>query len=256
MNSDLKTQSGGAEPDRAIRRSGFGWRRLQILAAIGVLVSFVAPMVIDLSLEPFLLSMAAPFAIGLLLGPKWPRAATIWLGVVSLAVLLFSLPFLGEVLIHPESATDFIPLTMFALGTVVGAVSAIPAFREIGREGGESQGPRRLATASAALLILASAWSAVASVGLRDATPQAGDVLIQTEDFEFTPIHVTTDPGSVSIAVTNHDNTRHTFTITELGVDLSLAPGTTQRVTFNAEQGSYNFFCSPHPDMEGELVVG
>ena len=255
MNSDLMTQSGGAGSDPALSRSGFGWRRLQILAAIGVLVSFVAPMVIDLSLEPFLLSMAAPFAIGLLLGPKWSRAATIWLGVVSLAVLMFSLPFLGEVLIHPESAIDFIPLSLFALGTVVGAASAIPAFREIGREG-ESQGPRRIATASAALLVFASAWSAVASVGLRDATPQAGDVLIQTEDFEFTPIHVATDPGSVSIAVTNHDNTRHTFTITELGVDLSLAPGTTQRATFNAEQGSYNFFCSPHPDMEGELVVG
>jgi plastocyanin len=77
-----------------------------------------------------------------------------------------------------------------------------------------------------------------------------------TEDFAFTPTDVTTDPGTASIAVTNQDNTRHTFTITELGVDLSVPPGTTQTVTFTAAPGAYTFFCSPHPDMQGQLVAG
>lgn len=256
MNTELKPQAGGIGSDGAIRRLRYGWRRLQTFAAIGVLVSFVVPMLIELSLEPFFLSMAAPFAIGLLMMIKWPRLAAIWLGFVFLAVLLFSLPFLGEALTHPESPADFIPLSLFALGSVVGAAAAIPAFREI-REGGvSSHGPRWIATAAAGALVAAMVLSVVTTVGLDNVEPQPGDLLIATEDFAFTPTDVSTDPGTIAIAVTNRDNTRHTFTITELGVDLSLAPGTTQRVTITAEPGTYTFFCNPHPDMQGRLVAG
>lgn len=80
--------------------------------------------------------------------------------------------------------------------------------------------------------------------------------MLTTQDFAFTPIDVATESGSISLAVTNHDNTRHTFTINELGVDLSLAPGTTQRVTFTAEPGTDTFFYIPHPDTQGRLVAG
>ena len=256
MNIHLRPQSGGIGSDREVSSGGFGWRRLQKLAAIGVLVSFVTPMVIDLSLEPFLLAMAAPLAVGLLLAVRWPQVAATWIGVVSTAELMFSLPFLGEVLIHPESAVDFIPLSLFSLGTVVGAVAAIPAFRETRGGGVPSHGPRTIATASAALFLVASAWSVLAFVELEDASPQPGDVLLATEDFAFTPIDVRAAAGTISMSVTNQDSTRHTFTITELGVDLSLAPGTTQRLTFTAEAGTYAFFCSPHPDMQGRLVAG
>lgn len=255
MNSVAKTQT-AHEPDKDDNGAGFGWRRLQILAAIAVLVSFVAPMVINLTLEPVLLSMSAPFAIGLLWSVKWPRVAAIWLGVVSLAVLLFSVPFLGEALTHPESAVDFIPLSLFALATLVGAVTAMLAFRETGGGGHPTQAPRRVAVVSAALLLAVTAWSVVASAGLEGAGLQPGDILVTIEDFAFTPIEISTGPDTISIAVSNHDNTRHTFTITELDVDLSLPPGTTQRVSFAAEPGTYTFFCSPHPDMQGELVAG
>ena len=256
MNTELRPQAARVESGGAIPVRRFGWRRLQVIAAIGVLISFVAPMVIELSLEPFFLSMAAPFAIGLLLMMKRPRVAAIWLGFVSLAVLMFSLPFLGDALTHPESAVDFIPLSLFALGSVLGAAAAIPAFREIGEGAVQPKSPRRIATASAGLLIAASAWSLVASARSDNIEPQPGDLLIVTEDFAFTPTDVTTDPGTVSIAVTNQDNTRHTFTNAELGVDLSVPPGTTQRVTFTAEPGAYTFFCGPHPDMQGQLVAG
>lgn len=256
MNSRLKPQTSDIGSDRELSDGGFGWERLQKLAALCVLVSFVAPMVIDLSLQPFLLSMAAPFAVGLLLAVRWRRVAAIWLGIVSVAVLLFSLPFLGEVLVHPESAGDFIPLSLFALGSVVGAAAAVPAFRDIRGGGVPSHGPRKIATASAALFLAATAWSVVALVELEDASPQPGDVLLTTEDFAFIPIEVSVAAGTISMAVTNQDNTRHTVTITELGVDLSVPPGTTQRVTFTAEPGTYTVFCNPHPDMQGQLVAG
>lgn len=256
MNTDIAPSAAGQAADPDIGGGRFGWRRLQILAAIAALVSFVAPMVIALSFEPFLVAMAAPFLVGLLLAVKWPRLASAWLGVVSLAVLAFSVPFLGDALTHPEAAVDFVPLSLFALATLVGAAAAIQALLEVRGGRRQTQGPRRVATASAALFLATTAWSVFASTGLEDAVPQADDILITTEDFTFTPSDVSTEPGTISMAVTNHDNTRHTLTITELGIDLSLPPGTTQRVTFTAEQGAYTFFCTPHPDMQGRLVAG
>lgn len=59
--------------------------------------------------------------------------------------------------------------------------------------------------------------------------PQPGDLLIATEDFAFTPVDATTDPGTAFWRSPTGDNTRHTF---------------------------YTFFCSPHPDMQGQLVAG
>jgi plastocyanin len=254
MSSDLKPQDASVESDRDVAVKPFGWRRLQAIAAIAALVSFVAPMVIFLSLEPFFLAMAAPFAIGLMISVKWPRVAAIWLGLVSLAVFLFSAPFLADALTHPESVVDFLPLVLFALATLVGTLSAIPALREI-KGGNQSPIPRRLATTSVAFLLAATAWSVAAFTGLKDTTPQPGDILVATEDFAFVPIDVTANAGTITVAATNHDNTRHTFSITELGVELSLPPGTTQRVSFNAEPGTYTFFCNPHPDMQGKLVA-
>jgi plastocyanin len=256
MSANLKPQTAEIGSESEVSGRGLRWRRLQILATVAALVSFVAPMVIDLSLEPFLLAMAAPFVVGLLLVVKWPRVAAVWLGVVSLAVLLFSAPFLGEALTHPESAVDFVPLALFALATSVGAVASIPAFREMRGEAHQTRVPRRVATASTALLLAAIAWSLATFTQLEDAGPQAGDILVTTEDFAFAPKAVSTDSGAIGVAVTNLDNTRHTFSITELGVELNLPPGTTQRVTFIAEPGTYTFFCSPHPDMQGELVAG
>lgn len=77
-----------------------------------------------------------------------------------------------------------------------------------------------------------------------------------TEDFAFTPVDISAAAGMISMSVTNRDNIRHTFTITELGVDLSLSPGTTQRVTLTTKPGTYTFFCNPQPDMQGRLVAG
>jgi plastocyanin len=247
------SQAAGGEPHRDIGAARFGWRRLQMLAAIAAIASFVVPMVIDLSLEPFFLAMAAPFVVGLLLGLKWPRVAAIWLGVISLAILLVSIPFLGEAMTHPESVRDFIPTSVFILSSVVGAAAAIPSFRESSRVSVRSGTPRRIAVALIGLMVAASAWSMVAYAGLDNAVPQEGDILLTAEDFAFTPVAITAERGTVSIAVTNHDNTRHTLTMTDLGVDLNIPPGTTQRVTFTADQGTYTFFCRPHPDMEGQL---
>ncbi len=252
-----RPQTWGAVPTAGQPPTGFGWRRLQVVAAYGVLASFLVPMLIDLSLEPFLLAMAAPFVIGLLVMLRWPRVGVIWLGVASLAVLLFSAPFLAEALSHPESLTDFIPLFIFTLSALVAMVATIPSFREGTDPDAASRLPWAIAVGAGGLIVAASVVAIVAFVGIESVPAQSGDIRVATEEIEFHPAEVDAEGGNISVHITNGDSTRHTFTIDELGVDLNVPPNSTQRVTFAAGAGTYRFYCRPHaPDMEGELVVG
>lgn len=261
MNRELST-AGERPPAREDDRTslegstGFGWRRLQVVAALGLVGSLLLPMFIQLSFEPFLLAMAAPFIVGLLLIFQWPRFAAMWLGVCSLAVLLFSAPFLAEALAHPESMADFIPLFIFTVSTLVGIVATIPSFRQGRRRDAGSEPARAIAVGAGALIVAAVVASIVTAAGIESVPAQASDIRVVTEEFEFHPAGIAAETGSISLHVTNRDATRHTFTIDELGVDLNLPPHSTQRVTFVADQGIYRFYCRPHaPDMEGEFVV-
>src|SRR5687768_17124138 len=91
-------------------RVGMGWRRLQVVAAATAAVSLLVPMIIEGEIVGFLAAMAAPFIVGLVLAAFLPRTAAIFLGIVSLGILLSSVPFIAESLLHPESPSDFIPL--------------------------------------------------------------------------------------------------------------------------------------------------
>lgn len=233
-----------------------GWRRLQVLAALGVLASLVVPMIISMSVEPFLLATAAPFIIGLLVMLRWPRVGAVLLGVVSLALVLFSAPFIAEALIHPESLGDFIPLVVLTLSLLVGVIAAIPSFRQGRMPDIASRLPRTIVVASGAIVLASSIVAVVAFAGIESEPARGGDILVVAEDIEFHPAGISAEGSDVSVHVTNRDDTRHTFTIDELGVDLNVPPNSNQRVSFVAEPGTYKFYCRPHtPGMEGELVV-
>ena len=237
------------------RPAGFGWRRLQATAAAVAIASFVIPMAIEGKVEGFLVAMAAPFVIGLVLVRFLPRAAAIFLGVVSAATLAFSAPYITEALSHPESATDFVPQTLFVLSMVIAAVAAVPAYREPRRTDGVAPTPRRIAIAAGVVALVASAFSITAATGVESVSAQAGDETVLSRDFQFAPAKLTAEAGTISVHLTNEDSTRHTFTIDGL-TDLSVPPNSTQRVTFEAEPGTYRFYCRPHvPGMDGTLVV-
>jgi plastocyanin len=235
------------------RRARVGWSRLQATAAWAAIASFAVPMIIDRSVEGFFVAMIAPFVIGLLL--RWRRVGAVWLGVVSLAELLSSAPFLGDALTHPETLADFLPLVVFTVATLVGSVAAIPAFRLGQRPDLPSRSATAVAAAAIVLLVLATGASVVAAAGVDSAQAQAGDIRLTAKDFQFDQTSITAADGTVAVAVTNDDTTRHTFTIDALDVDLNVPPGTTQRVTFPADAGTYRFYCRPHPNMAGDLAV-
>jgi plastocyanin len=238
------------------RRRGLGWRRLQLIAGLGVLGALVLSMRVVFSPEPLLLAMA-PSAIGLLVMLRWPRVGAICLGVSSLALLLFSAPYLADALTHPESVGDFIPLSILTVSLLVGTVAAVPSFREGRDPAGGSALPVAIAVGAGAVLVAASVVGIVAVLRTESVPSQAGDIRVVTEGFVFHPPGISAVSGEVSVHVTNRDSTRHTFTIDRLGVDLNVPPDGMQRVTFAAGPGTYRFYCRPHsPGMEGELVVG
>ena len=78
----------------------------------------------------------------------------------------------------------------------------------------------------------------------------------------FNPDVITVDPGRpVELVVENLNDMEHTFTINELDIDLRVAPGQQQEITFTpAETGTFEFYCTEpgHRDqgMVGWLDVG
>jgi plastocyanin len=257
VSRDVNDAPGRAESRYpAQERGGFGWRRLAVVAGIAVLASLVIPMLIQLSFEPFIVAMAAPVAVGVLLFVRWPRVGAIWLGVVSLALLVFSAPFLVEAMLHPEALSDFIPLTVFTVGLVVAVVATIPAFREGPRAAPGGSAPRIIVVVAALAVVAAAVVSVVAAASIQSVEAQEGDILLVTEDIAFRQDQITVEEGQVAIHVDNLDSTRHTFTIDQLDVDLDVPPNSSQRTTFSAPPGTYVFYCRPHtPGMEGVLVV-
>ena len=254
IQGQARAREGGASASEE-RRRGFGWRRLQVVAAGVAIGSFAVPMVIEGEVEGFLAAMAAPFVVGLVLVRFLPRVAAIFLGVVSAATLAFSAPFIAEALSHPESATDFVPLSWLTVSTVIAAVAAIPAYREVGRKDVTFETARGIAIAAGLVAVVASVFSLAAAARVDSVAAQPGDVVVETRNFAFAPDALTAQAGTISVHLANDDSTRHTFTIDGL-TDLSVPPRSAQRITFEAAPGTYRFYCRPHvPDMDGVLVV-
>jgi plastocyanin len=232
------------------------WLGLLIAAGCATIASFVIAMIIAGSVEGFFVAMAVPIVVGLLVVWRWRRTGMVVLGVVLLAELASSAPFLADALTHPETPADFLPLALFTLATLAGSIAAVPAFRQTRQPVGASRAATAVAGVAVLIMVAATAVSIVAAGRVDSVTAQPGDIALTTTDFQFDTRSVTADAGTVAVTVTNDDATRHTFTIDELGVDLNVPPGTTQRVTFPADTGTYRFYCIPHAtDMVGDLVV-
>ncbi|MDW7733221.1 MAG: cupredoxin family copper-binding protein, partial [Methanolobus sp.] len=84
------------------------------------------------------------------------------------------------------------------------------------------------------------------------AQPQTEDIEIR--DFAFQPESITIEPGT-TIVWTNYDTAQHTVTSTGGIFDSGLfGEGETFEYTFT-EPGTYEYFCTVHSFMEGEVVV-
>lgn len=251
----MQTQAAAEFGATRVEAGRFGWVKL---AALGGAIAAAGPLLpmIPEGFEPFLAMMAAPFLVGLVLLRFARKTGVVWLGVVSLALLVMNAPFTVDAIKHPESPADFVPVTMLTVGGLLAVIATIPAFRSARGRHADSAFPRVAAVAGVLLVVAAIGGSLVAAGGVTSDAPADGSLILDMENFEFGPRTITASSGEVSLYVANNDSARHTFTVDELGVDESIAPGQSKQITFDAEAGEFRFYCKPHdPGMEGELKV-
>jgi plastocyanin len=251
----MQTQAAAEFGATRVKAGRFGWVKLTALGGAIAAAGPLLPMIPE-GFEPFLAMMAAPFLVGLVLLRFARKTGIVWLGVVSLALLVMNAPFTLDAIKHPESPADFVPVTMLTVGGLLAVIATVPAFRSARGRQSDSAFPKVAAVTGVLLVVAAIGGSLVAAGGVTSDAPADGSLIVDMENFEFGPETITASSGEVSLYVTNNDSARHTFTVDELGVDESIAPGQSKQITFDAEAGEIRFYCKPHdPGMEGELKV-
>ncbi len=230
---------------------GFGWKSLLFWASIPVLL--VSLFIGALFFRPFLVISVLEIA-GLLLLRRPGKAGPIVLILGALATLILNAGDPGTVsgLVNLSAASDFVPRVLGIGGALIALIAGIMVLVK-------GTGPAKLAWTSggvalAVVLTLIGA-SVFFTVTYESDASASGDVQVSAKEFEFEQEELDADAGEVVVFFDNPDPSLHTFTIDALDVNLAVPPGKAKRVTFDAEPGTYEFYCAPHPDMKGTLTV-
>jgi plastocyanin len=226
------------------------WARVAA-GSFGVMVAGLASMlVIALVIIPPVLLFGVIFAA--LAYAVWRWHARRW--VLALAAVLALLAVIGnldEDLAHPETVAGFAPNVVILLAALLGAGAAVAALAGV-----NTALRRPTVGVVAALAVVLVAVSAVATLGLDDDEPRAGDIVVVAKDVEY-PARLTASAGAIAFYVDNQDPIRHTFVIEDQDVEQELPGSTARRVAVTLAAGSYRFYCDVpgHDDMEGTLEV-
>ncbi|HYI44119.1 MAG TPA: cupredoxin domain-containing protein [Actinomycetota bacterium] len=230
---------------------GMSWVSLLKWSAIASVV-VVALINVFAGIIPPLIVFALIWIASVIWLRKSQKGPAILLLVSFIAFFALSAPFVVPTLTAPASAGDFILNLASVVAGLAGVTAAIAVLRGLGSTGGA----RKIAVAGAVLFVVGTAFSVYATVTYEDAVAQAGDIEVVTQDIVFKDDSLEVEAGEISVLVDNKDATLHTFTIDELEVDLDIPASKTARVTFQAEPGTYEFYCAPHtPGMAGTLEV-
>jgi plastocyanin len=146
-----------------------------------------------------------------------------------------------------------------ALGTtaIVGLISAASFLLTRRNPAAGRRASRVVGAAALAVILGVTAYAGVTGSGR--STAAAADLVISATNARFSTNTLTADHGTVSVDFINNDLFWHTFTVTELGVDIRLPVKGNQRLSFSATPGTYEFFCAipGHKSigMRGTLVI-
>lgn len=236
-----------------------------LLMTLGVLIPFVPALIRGEVGDPlFLLFLGIPLLLAVLVWRfgSWALVLAVILGLLMLlSAVGFGVLF---VLGHPESFLDFVPSVLLTVGSLMGVVGAIVALvqRRRGTARAEASPSERRAVqmilAALGVLVLLSGVLTLTGRPAIPAEAKAGAAQVQIKNFSFSPGQLEVKAGeSVCLVVSNADAALHTFTIRELGVDASIAPGNEALIEFRApDAGIYTWVCIPHEsEMKGTLVV-
>jgi len=106
----------------------------------------------------------------------------------------------------------------------------------------------------ALIVVLVCAFLVAAQLG-RAAGDNPGKVDVTIDNFSFTPASVTVTVGT-TVTWTNKDDVPHTVVSDDKTTFRSKALDTDEKYSYTfTKAGKYDYFCSVHPRMTGEIVV-
>jgi plastocyanin len=235
-----------------------GWRRLAVVAALADAVILFAYGLTRGDREALVFAVIMVIGLGLL------RVGNGLLGLLVMAALFVNIEFWmfpaanGNATYRAGLLDLLVPasLVAFSLAGFIGAVAAMVHLREPAAGRGAA-GPTGVLAVVFIFTSLGLVWA------MTDAKPQAipaGAVEVETTNVAFDPDALRATGGEVTVAVRNRDLFWHTFTIDRLGVDLKAPVGGVRSATFEAQPGTYEFYCRipGHAalGMRGTFTVG
>ena len=234
---------------------GQGWRRSIRIAGIVWIAWAITLTVVAGEVIPFVVIIAAVMALAWLAAEWKPSRITFTVfGVLSLAILVLNLPYLTADLAHPESAIGFNATTATVLTAVAGTLAGLSVWWAALA----GKAATRTGLVLGGLFLVGLVVSVIAALGLKSDTAQAGDLDLLAKRADYLPEALTASPGTVGVFVENQDSFRHTFTITDLGVDVEIPANTDRRIELELPTGTYQFHCTVpgHDAMNGTITVG
>lgn len=244
---------GAPEPEREDgTRDAFPWARVARVGTVTMVVWSVA-------LQGFAGEPIPPVAvIGLMFLGFSPfvrpgrRRVSLALAIVAALALAGNIATVVDELSHPESAPAFILTSLSVLGVTLAIVGGLGSF--FGWAAGRS---RTVIVGLAGVFALSAVASLAIAAGTESHQRLDGDIEVVASGISWEPENVTVEVGGSELWIDNRDGIRHTFTITELGVNVDVPALKSRRVALEAPPGTYTIFCTVpgHETMTGTLTV-
>ena len=218
-----------------------GWRRMAVVAALANALVLFGYGVTRGDRE------ALGFAVVMLVGIGLLRVGTGLLGLLVLAALFVNVQFWmfpaanGNATYRVGLVDLLIPasLVAFSLAGFIGAVAGLVHLRDPAAGRGAAA-PTGIVAVVFVFTSLGLVWA------MTDAELQVvpeGALEVQTTNVAFVPDTLAATGGEVTVAVRNRDLFWHTFTIDALGVDVRAPVGRLRTATFEAQPGTYSYYC-------------
>jgi plastocyanin len=231
-------------------RSVFGWRRLAVTAAVATAAGHVLIGAAYRDLDAIMVAVSC----GVALGVTRLRRGTAGFALLGLAFANVAFWTVPATVTNLTGGSGFaavaVPGVMATL-SVTGLLASVGTLRTGRRgDGGEAATVMRVTVAAAAVLVLLLGTATLRGDGAVVAEPD--DLVILSDSTAFSPSELVATTGTIGVYLENRDYFWHTFTISELGVDLRVPVGAAGRATFEAAPGTYEFVCAiPGHDIAG-----